>query len=62
MDKLAYNLDEAAAASGVSVDIIRRAVRAKNIPVRFPTSRPIILRADLEAWLEATPTERPVAS
>ena len=58
MDKLAYTVDEAAAACGVSADIIRRAIRAKNLPVKYPTSRPVVLRADLEAWLLAAPEGR----
>ena len=57
-DKLAYTVDEAAAACGVSADIIRRAVRAKAIPAKYPTSRPVILRADLEAWLADAPDRR----
>lgn len=58
MHKIAYTFDEAAAACGVSVDVIRRAVRAKEVPVHYPTSRPVILREDLEAWLQSAPTER----
>lgn len=58
MDKLAYTLDEAAEAVGQSVDVIRRKVRAKELPVRYPSARPVILREDLEAWLQSAPTER----
>lgn len=57
-ERLSYNVSDAAAAVGVSPDVIRRAVRSGDIPVHYPTSRPVILRADLEAWLAATPTER----
>lgn len=57
-ERLSYNVSDAAAAVGVSPDVIRRAVRTGDIPVHYPTSRPVILRADLEAWLAATPTER----
>ena len=58
MDALSYSVQDAAAVCGVSPDTIRRAIRAKELPVRYPTSRPVILRADLEAWLSAAPTER----
>lgn len=61
-DKLAYTLDEAADACGVSVDVIRRAIRTKDLPVRYPTSRPVIRRSDLEAWVDAAPEERARAS
>lgn len=57
-ERLSYNVADAAAATGVSPDVIRRAVRNGDIPVHYPTSRPVILRADLEAWLASTPTER----
>lgn len=58
MDALAYTIQGAADACGVSVDVIRRAVRAKELPVRYPTTRPVVLRSDLEAWLSAQPTEK----
>lgn len=58
MDALSYSVQDAAAVCGVSADTIRRAIRAKELPVRYPTSRPVILRADLEAWLAAAPTTR----
>ncbi len=57
-DRLAYRFEEAAEVCGVSVDVIRRAVRSKDIPVRYPTARPVILRDDLLAWLNSKPTER----
>lgn len=57
-ERLSYNVADAAAAVGVSPDVIRRAVRNGDIPVHYPTSRPVILRDDLEAWLASTPTER----
>ena len=54
---VAYNLQDAAAAAGVSVDTIRRAIRAGDLIANYPTSRPVILRDELDAWLRATPTE-----
>lgn len=56
--KLAYSIPEAADAAGVSVDIIRRAVRAGNLVPRYPTSRGVILADDLREWIENSPTER----
>lgn len=52
---LAYSMADAAAVCGVSIDVIRRAIRANDLPARYPTSRPVILHADLEAWLHAAP-------
>ena len=57
-DTLAYSVQAAAAACGVSPDVIRRAIKARELPVKYPTSRPVILRSDLEAWLTSSPTER----
>lgn len=59
VDALAFTIDAAAAACGVSPDVIRRAIRTGDLPVKYPTSRPVIRRADLDAWLEAAPDERP---
>lgn len=55
---VSYSIQGAAEASGVSPDTIRRAVRAGDLAVHYPTSRPVILRDELEAWIKASPTER----
>lgn len=57
--KLSYNVEEAAAEVGVSEDTIRRAIAGKRLIPHYPTSRPVIHHADLEAWLLATPDEKP---
>lgn len=62
MSKLAYTLDEAAEACGVSREVIRQAIRAGDLVQVFPTSRPVILREDLERWITSKPTEHPRAS
>lgn len=58
MTPLAYSVQDAAAATGVSPDVIRRAIKAGNLPVKYPTTRPVVLVDDLRAWLESSPTER----
>ena len=56
---VSYNYAEAAAASGYSIDIIRRAVRAGDLATVAPKvngkplSRPVILAAELARWLTA---------
>lgn len=54
MTNLAYNYDTAAAATGLSVTTIRRAIRAGNLKAKQQTNggRVVILAADLQAWLE----------
>lgn len=57
--KLALNLPSAAEAAGVSIEIIRRAIDQGDLVPRYPSSRPVLLVKDLEAWLESRPTTRP---
>lgn len=57
-DRVSYNYDEAAAATGVSRDTIKNAVNAGHLVPRYPTSRPVLLAEDLRHWIENSPTER----
>jgi len=57
-DQLAYSLPEAAAVSGYSLDVIRRAIRAGDLRTVQPVvggrqvARRRVLREDLLAWLK----------
>ncbi len=51
----------AAAMTGVSIDVIRRAVRAGDLVPRYPTSKPVLLVEDLRAWVLRAPTEKRTA-
>lgn len=55
---VSYTVQGAAEASGLSADVIRRAVKSGDLVAHYPTSRPVILRDELEAWIKASPTER----
>jgi hypothetical protein len=57
-DALAYDVSEAARVAGVSVDTLRRAMKKGDLSARYPTSKPVILRTELEAWLLSTPSEK----
>lgn len=58
-DRVAYSVDEAADAVGMSARTIRRAVADGELEQHIVRgSMPRILRADLEAWIAAAPTER----
>ena len=59
MSKIAYTLEEAAAACGYSVDTIRRAVRKSEMVARYANSKPVIMASELTEWLESKPTEAP---
>lgn len=55
---IAYTVADAAEAVGVSPDVIRRAIRAGAIEVRYPTARPVIPADSLREWFRGLPTER----
>ncbi|MGY4642817.1 hypothetical protein [Cellulomonas sp. URHB0016] len=55
---VSYSIDGAAAATGMSADVIRRAIRAGDIIAHYPTSKPLILADELRAWVERAPTEK----
>lgn len=57
-ESLAYTVEKAAEIAGVSAMTIRRAYASGALEVRYPTTRPVIMRADLEAWLRRSPSER----
>lgn len=55
---IAYSLDGAATAVGVSLDTIKRAIAAGDLTRRYPNSKPIILHEDLFEWAQTLPVER----
>ena len=57
--KIAFSIEEAAAAVGYSTDTIRRAIRNSEIVARYANSKPVIMAAELTAWIESKPTEAP---
>ena len=56
-EKKAYTVQEAAAAYGVSADVIRAHIRHGRLVARYPTSRPIVGADELEDWFLSLPTE-----
>lgn len=56
--RLAYDVAEAAEAVSVSTDTIRAAIRAGDLAARYVGRKQIIPAAELEAWLNALPSER----
>ncbi len=59
LGKLAFTVQEAAAAYGVSADVIRAHIKAGRLVARYPTSRPIIGAEELKDWFEALPSGAP---
>jgi len=64
---VSYSVDTAAPASGYSPDQIRKAVRAGDLPMHFPSvngrqlAKGVILADDLRAWVARGKTERTAA-
>lgn len=54
---IALTIPEAAKAVGVGVTTLREAIRNGDLIAHYPTSRPVVLRSELEEWLKSTPTE-----
>lgn len=59
MSKLAFSIEEAAAATGYSTDSIRKAIRNNDLAVKYANSKPVVLASELESWLNALPSEPP---
>lgn len=57
--KLAYTLDEAAAATGYSRRVIDIAIQQNNLIARYANSKPVIEEAELRRWLQSLPTISP---
>jgi hypothetical protein len=58
IERKAYTLAEAAAVCGVGITVIKEAADRGELIKRYPTSRPVILADELEAWLRSLPSER----
>lgn len=54
---LAVTVQQAASMTGMSTDVIRRAVNTGNLVAHYPTARPVILVDELRAWIASSPTE-----
>jgi len=59
MSKIAYSIEEAAAATGYSTDTVRRAIRNSELVARYANTKPVVMASELTAWLESKPTEPP---
>ena len=55
---IAYSLQSAAEAVGLSIDTIKREVKANNLAVRYYGRKPLIPATALEKWFNALPSVR----
>ncbi|WP_030526630.1 hypothetical protein [Phycicoccus jejuensis] len=64
IEPVSYSYETASAATGLSVDVIQRAVRAGDLEVRYPQvagrtlSKPVIERDELARWISQGAPER----
>lgn len=61
---VSYDYESAWLATGASISLIQRAVRAGDLEIHYlvidgiTTSKPVILHAELARWVKSGPTER----
>ncbi len=55
--KIAYTLQEAATATGVSTTLIRAAVRRHDLPASYAGTKPLFTPEALRAWIDSLPPE-----
>lgn len=56
---IAYALTDAAAAVGLSERTVRDAIRRGDLAVRYAGRKVLIRADDLDAWVDAMPSDRP---
>ncbi|MGX7706370.1 helix-turn-helix domain-containing protein [Methylobacterium sp. Gmos1] len=61
-EPLAYRVDDAAMAIGVSQSKVWALIAQGDIPARKLVGSTVILRSDLEAYLSALPAARPLST
>jgi hypothetical protein len=56
---VSYDMNGAAAASGVSKATLTKAIAADELVVHYVGSKRVVRAADLDDWIRSLPTERP---
>ena len=56
-DRLSYTVAELVEATGISRSVIFEHIKANRLTPRYPTTRPVFTRAEVEAWLASLPTD-----
>jgi hypothetical protein len=59
MDKRGYNVKQAALYLGFSERVLEEKIAGSYIPIRYINSKRLIDKADLDAFFESLPAERP---
>lgn len=56
--RISMTYQDAALLTGHSVNTIRAAVARGDLVPHYPTTKPVLLAEDVEAWVRNSPTER----
>ena len=57
MTKLAYTIQEAVEATGISESEIKAAIKRGDLIPSYPNTRPVLRAPELDRWLESMPAE-----
>lgn len=57
--KRGFTYAEAAYYLGIGPDLVKKLARDSELPVAYIKSKPVILREDLDQYLESRPSEKP---
>jgi len=62
LEKLAYSIPSLAIAVELSVDTVRKHIASGKLVPSYPNSKPIIIRAEAQRWLDSLPNEPKAAA
>lgn len=57
--RLSYTLAEVSEVTGIGLTTVKAAVKNGDLEAHYPTSKAVIMRDELEAWLKSLPTSSP---
>ena len=58
-EPISYELDAAAAATGLSKRTLQEAIAANDLIAHYSGTKPVVLHDDLHEWVESLPTTKP---
>lgn len=57
--QLAYSLEQAAEACGISLSSLKRFIAAGDLTPRWVNTKPVLQAPELAAWLDSLPVDKP---
>lgn len=59
IDKFSYSVKEFSDRTGISVDILRRHIKAGTLVAAYPSEKAYITHTEGQRWLDSLPAEQP---